>query len=89
MTTQDTPHSQIKSLEGSVTLDSFTGILRTGGREATGCRGERTDAALVEEDGQQQQPLQRQAEIMPDAFHKCLAMRWTRLDTRLSTTAEG
>ena len=45
--------------------DGFTGILRTGGCEAAGGRGEGADASLIEHDGEEQQPLQYSRNPMP------------------------
>ena len=66
MTAQDATDAKIKTFEGSVFLYGFLGILRTGGREATGRRREGADALLVEQDRQQQQPLQGPADDMPE-----------------------
>ena len=70
--------------------NSLTCILRARGSEAARGRGEGTDAPLIEDDGQEQQPLQHQADVMDgnaqpipeirviDVFRKSRVIRKTR-----------
>lgn len=44
--------------------NSLTCILRASGGEAARSRSEGADAPLIEDDGQNQQPLQHQADVM-------------------------
>ena len=67
--TQDAADGKIQAFERSVLLDGLKGILRTGGGETASGRRERSDELPIEQYGQQQQPLQRQADDMPEAFH--------------------
>lgn len=69
MTAEDAADGQVEALEGTMFADSLNSILRAGGGEATRCRRERTDASLVEEDGDEQHPLQDLLKIMPEKGH--------------------
>ena len=65
---QDAPYGQVEALEGSVFLYGLLGILRAGGGETAGSGREGADAPLVEQDGQEQQPLQGCTDDVPEAF---------------------
>jgi hypothetical protein len=54
MATEYAADGKVETFEGSVLADGLAGILRTGGCETAGSRGEGADAPLVEDDGQQQ-----------------------------------
>jgi len=49
---QEPADGEIETLDGSVLLDGFYGILGTGGREAAAGRFQRGDESLVEADGE-------------------------------------
>ena len=70
MAAQDAAHAKPKTFEGAVLLYSLFCILRTSGSETAGRRRQRTDALLIEQNGQQQQPLQEPADNMPNALQQ-------------------
>ena len=91
---QDSPDGKSETLDGAVLDDGLLGILRAGGREPAGGRREGTDAALIEDDGYQQYPLQQECDEMPNTLHKPQAfilfpIRSSRIFTLLLTSAEG
>jgi hypothetical protein len=66
---EDAPDSEEESLEGSVLEDGLTGILATGGCEATGGRGIGRDAHLIEAYGENQKPRQGFGEKPEEGCH--------------------
>ncbi len=96
---QDSPDGKSETLDGAVLDDGLLGILRAGGRKPAGGRREGTDAALIEDDGYQQYPLQQECDEMPNTLHNSqfsilnsrtlFAIRSNRFLTRQLTSAEG
>ncbi len=62
MASEYPPDSQPRPLEGSIFRQCLTGIFRTSGSEPARRWRERTDAPLVEEDGQHEKPLEQFAQ---------------------------
>ena len=58
--TQDATNGQIETFKGAMLLYGLFCVLLTSRGETTGWRSERTDAPLIENDGDEQQPLQDQ-----------------------------
>ena len=70
MAAQQTAQGQIEASERAILLYGFAGILRAGGGEAARWRRVGADELLIEHNGQQQQPLQRPTDEMPETLHR-------------------
>lgn len=55
VTAQDASYGEVESLDGSVLLDGFDGVLRAGGCEAAAGRSQWRDESLVEADGKDEE----------------------------------